>query len=330
MKHENYFNEFLVNHVNLNQSRLNTLEKRVETITNLLEEKLRGYRKYSPQGSYAHGTIIRPVQNNDEFDADILVFIKDDNFDPNKFTDYVSEVYCIFKEDGNYKDKVRKNTRSVKLDYAGDFHLDIVPCVEHKNNHYICNRSEEKFEPTDGDGYKEWLIKKNKIVGGNNFRKATRLFKFLRDHKDNFSIKSILLTTMLGIRIKETDSDSGEFSDLPTTLKILSNRINDYLLLNVNMPTIKNPVLESEDFNRHWDQRKYNNFRNKFDSYNEKINDAFEEKNHNESVKKWRKLFGDDFGQLREATKSKKGNSGSVIEPTIPTVAPTKPWARYD
>ena len=52
MKHEYYFNEFLANHVNLNQSKLNTLEKRVETITNLLKDKLSGYRKYSPQGSF--------------------------------------------------------------------------------------------------------------------------------------------------------------------------------------------------------------------------------------------------------------------------------------
>ena len=316
MKHEYYFNEFLANHVNLNQSRLNTLEKRVETITNLLKDKLSGYRMYSPQGSYAHGTIIRPVQDNDEFDADILVFIKDDDFDPNKFTDYVSEIYEIFKKDGNYKDKVEKNTRSVKLDYAGDFHLDIVPCIEHENDHYICNRNEEKFEKTDGDGYKKWLNEKNKIVGGNNFRKATRLFKFLRDHKDNFSVKSILLTTMLGNQINESDTASGEFPDLPTTLKILSNRMNDYLQRNVDMPTISNPVLDSEDFNRHWDQKKYNNFRNKFDSYNKRINDAFEEKKHNESVKQWRKLFGDEFGQLQN------------VSP--PRVAAAKPWARYD
>ena len=160
MKHAEYFKNFLIDHVDLNKSRLEKLERRVETITNLLKDKLRGYRKYSQQGSYAHKTIIRPVRDNDEFDADILVFIKDDNFDPNKFTDYVSEVYRIFKEDGNYKDKVHKNTRSVKLDYSGDFHLDIVPCVEHKNDHYICNIGEKKFEPTDGDGYKEWLIKK--------------------------------------------------------------------------------------------------------------------------------------------------------------------------
>ena len=83
------------------------------------------------------------------------------------------------------------------------------------------------------------------------------------------------------------------------------------------MPTVENPVLPGEDFNRHWDENKYGNFRDKFASYNTRINEAFEEKDHNESVKKWRKLFGDDFGELKESASS------------IPAVGATKPYS-YD
>ena len=338
MKHISYFNDFLANHVNLNQSRLNMLEERVETITNLLKSKLAGYRKYSPQGSYAHKTIIKPVQDNDEFDADVLIFIKDDNFNPDVFNDYIRMVYDTLKSNHNYKDKIKEKTRCVTIDYAGDFHLDIVPCVERRDVCYICNRDRKVYEKTDGDGYKEWLIERNRIIGGNNFRKATRLFKFLRDHKDNFSVKSILLTTILGNEVRQTDENSGDFSDLPTTLKILSNRVNVFLKRNNYMPIIKNPVLPSEDFNRHWDQRKYANFRDKFDIYNSKINEACAEKSHDESIKKWRKLFGDDFGKLRESNKSGAISGGATVVAggvtppviaRIPDVPATKPYA-YD
>ncbi len=326
MKHEQYFNEFLSKHVNLNQNRVSDLESRVVTITNFLKEKLGGYRKYSSQGSYAHKTIIKPVQDNDEFDADVLVFIKDDHFNPNNFvTDYIDDVYNTIKDNGTYSNMVKRKTRCVTIDYSGDFHLDIVPCIEYDDIHYICNRKDKKYEKTDGDGYKSWLVGKNQTVGSNNFRKTTRLLKFLRDHKDNFSVKSILLTTMLGNQVTYGDIPNN-FSDLPTTLKTLSNQLNRFLQGCPNVPIIKNPVMPGEDFNRHWDQKKYQNFRDKFNSYNTKINEAFDSKNHNESVKKWRVLFGNKFGESssNKSTASVAGVSAGI---TIPAVAATKPYA---
>ena len=333
MKHSKYFDDFLRDYVNLNQSRLTILDKRVETVTELLKSKLSNYRKYSQQGSYAHRTIIKPVRDNDEFDADILIYIKDDNFDPDKFQeDYVTEIYNIFRDNANYKDIVRSKTRCVTIDYSGDFHLDVVPCIEYSGDNYICNRNDQKYERTDGDGYKDWLAEKNRIVGGNYLKKATRLVKFLRDHKSNFSITSILLTTVLGNQINSTDKDSDEFRDLPQTLKTLSNRVNDFLQANPIMPTIQNPVLPEENFNRKWNQTKYSNFREKFNIYNKKINDAFEEKDHNKSVKKWRELFGDDFGELKKSDTANVAATvtASGITAASPSVYATKPYASDD
>ena len=318
MKHERYFQDFLNKTVNLNDSRIDNLNGHVEAITNFLKGKLVGYKKYSQQGSYAHQTIIKPVRGNDEFDADVLIFIKDADFSPSSFkVDYVNRVYDTFKDNGTYKDKIKKNTRCVTIDYAGDFHLDIVPCIEYEDVCYICNGSDKRYEKTDGDGYKGWVANKNKIIEGNNFRKTIRLLKFLRDHKDNFSVKSILLTTIVGNRVNENDT---AFSDLPTTLKILSSRVNKFLQQNEKMPIVENPVLSEEDFNRHWDEKKYANFRDKFDSYNKRIDIAFDEKNHNKSVEAWRKLFGDDFGEMKND--DKKSALGAV--------AATKPYASYD
>jgi len=301
MKHVESFRNFLADHVNLNQGRLDRLERSVNAITNLLKQRLEGYRKCSQQGSYALKTIIKPVKSNDEFDADILVFMRDSNFYPHVvnygFTDYVDKVYGTLKQDHNYEDKIKRNTRCVTVDYAGDFHLDIVPCLEYSSSYYICNRAEKRYEETDGDGYRGWLTQKNLIVGGNNLRKVTRLLKFLRDHKDNFSVKSILLTTMLGSAVHNYDENSSDFSDLPTALKTLSNRVNEFLRAISYMPTISNPVLQSENFNRHWDQGKYNNFREKFNIYNSRINAAFEETDHDRSLRRWRELFGDHFAR---------------------------------
>ncbi len=307
MKHVTYFNDFLNKEVNLNQSRIDRLDKSVGAVTSLLKSKLDGYRKYSTQGSYAHRTIIKPVKENDEFDADILVFIKDSTFDPYCFNeDYIDSVYQILKNDGNYKDKIHRKSRCVTIDYAGDCHIDVVPCVEYNSEHYICNRNDKAYELTDGDGYKDWLRGQNSSAGGNHLIKVIRILKFLRDHKDNFSIKSILLTTLIGNQV------NGEFSDIATALKELSNDLNDYLQCNPAMPQVWNPALTSEDFNRNWTDAQYSNFRNKFNIYNDKINDAYNEKNHNESVKKWRAILGDSFGELKKNSNSSKSVAGAA------------------
>lgn len=323
MKHEHYFDDFLKESVNLNQSRLDTLEDRVSTITDFLKRKVPGCR-VSKQGSYAHQTIIKPVQGNDEFDADLLLLIRDPDFRASNFgRDYVKEIYDIFRDNDTYKPIVRLKTRCATLDYAGDFGLDIVPCVEAEGDFYICNRDDRRYEKTDGEGYRQWLSDQNSAVGGNYLRKSVRLFKFLRDHKDNFSVKSILLTTLLGRAVE----NGGAFSDLPTTLKTLSSGVNNFLEQNPDMPIVRNPVLPAEDFNRHWDENKYANFRVKFFLYNAKINDAYGEQEHNASVRKWRKLFGDNFGKLKDDDTGGAALSGTGIGiSAVGTVAARKPY----
>jgi len=62
-----HFDEFLENVVNLNQIRIATLEARVESISDFLRdsEYAPKIRRFTPQGSYAHRTIIKPPGNRD-------------------------------------------------------------------------------------------------------------------------------------------------------------------------------------------------------------------------------------------------------------------------
>ena len=92
------------------------------------------------------------------------------------------------------------------------------------------------------------------------------------------------------------------------------------------MPEICNPVLDGESFTRHWDQKKYSHFREMFDLYNSKINEAFDATDHNTSVRKWRELFGDNFGELKDETQN-SGSASAVASARV--VTPRKPYARY-
>ena len=111
--------------------------------------------------------------------------------------DYVNEVNRTLRGNKNYADKLRLKTRCVTVDYAGEFHLDVVPRVTIKGKHYICNRTADRFEETDGTGYREWFNEKNRITAG-NLKRVVRLLKYLRDHKNSYTVKSIMLTTLAG------------------------------------------------------------------------------------------------------------------------------------
>lgn len=303
MKHITKFNEFMREVVNLNQSRIDTLTTRVESINNFLKgDDVFGeiHKSTDAQGSYSHKTIIKPSDRKREFDADVVFYVDEKGgWDPK---DYIDELYKRFRLSGIYKDKCGRGTRCVTIDYVGEFHLDIVPCIQREvlffsDTYHVCNRQDNVEEETDPQGYAEWLVEKNTEVKGNNLVKVIRLLKYLRNIKQTFSCKSILLTTLIANQVGGFGDFFDPYTDLPSTLKVLINRLDAFLQANERMPVISNPVSDHEDFNRHWDQEKYDNFKNQINRYSGWINDAFEEEGQSESIEKWQKIFGEDFGK---------------------------------
>ncbi len=306
-KNNKDFQDFLRDEVNLNQSRLDRLNTSVGAVDAYLKDHLTGYQKMERQGSYALGTLIKPVDDNDEYDADIQIVM---NPNPKwQAKDYINEVYRTLKENQNYADKLRPKTRCVTIDYAGDFHLDVVPRVTIGGRHYVCNRIDNKYEETDGTGYRDWFNEQNRITGG-NLKRVVRLLKYLRDHKNNYTAKSILLTTLAGNTIKSTDEGTEAVGTVADTLVTVLTRMDDYLQQHPYTPEIRNPVLPAETFNRHWDQTKYANFRNRVNSHAQTARKAREESSSEDAVKIWQELFGENFGKGSGGSSSGGGNGG--------------------
>ena len=196
MKLTEHFDSFLVDTVNLNQTRIDTLVSRVETIEQFLgnSDFQPEILRFSPQGSWAVKTIIKPP-NGDDFDADELVFVE--AVDGWEASDYIDELYRVFHDSDRYKILARRGTRCVTLDYKNDFHLDIVVCIRLKNGNnvwfVVCDSKTNLFELTDGEGFASWYAGRNSVTGNNMLRKVTRLIKYLRDIKGTFTAKSVLL-----------------------------------------------------------------------------------------------------------------------------------------
>ena len=152
------------------------------------------------------------------------------------------------------------------------------------------NSTPGQFYETDGNGYREWFNEKNRITGG-NLKRVVRLLKYLRGRKNSLTAKSILLTTLAGNMIRESDEGTEAVSTVADTLQTVLFRMDNYLQQHGNMPEIKNSALPTENFNRHWGQRKYANFRNRVQSYARTVKQANAEPSAENAVELCQELF---------------------------------------
>ena len=305
MKNEEEFSHFLSDTVNLNQGRIDTLKEHINGVGDWLKDHLDGFRRIEPQGSYALATMIKPHPDRPRYDADIQVVVE---HDPNKEPkEYINEVYEVLKTSKTYEDKVSRRTRCVEVNYADGSHLDVVPRITVKENgedvDYIFNLHENRKEKTDGSGYRDWFNGKNRIAN-RNLKRAVRILKYLRDVQNNYTAKSILLTTLAANTVHPADQNTDAFRTTPDALVTILSRMDKDLQSHPTMPSIKNPVLPSETFDRHWDQEKYANFRQRMHENARKAREAYNAKDKEASIKLWQDLLGKEFG------KGSGGNGG--------------------
>lgn len=301
MKLIDYFNDFLKAEVNLDDARLGRLNTSIGAVTDFLRDRppfAANFVDTIPQGSYAHKTIIKPVHGGDEFDADLLLYVEE--YEKWEASDYVQELYTCFRESQIYRDKVSRRTRCVTINYAGDFHMDVVPFLERHGQKFITNRSENNFEITDPEAYNAWLDEKNR-ASNRNLVKTVRLIKYLRDYKRTFEVKSVILNVLLGEQINDAFllADPSLYADVPTTLRNVMNRLSEYVEPHHRLPSIADPSGTGENFSDRWSQEGYAPFRTSIMRYAEWIEDAWSEPDRARSLQKWQRVFGEEFSKAK-------------------------------
>lgn len=300
MKFVDDFESFLRTEVNLNQNRLDTLQERVTAIESFLEAEVTFESMLLdliPAGSWAHRTIIKPVAENDTFDADVLLHVDEqEGWQPK---DYVEKLYQAFRGSSTYTSLAHRHTRCVRINYAGEFHIDVVPYLEQGGLHYITNRVEPEetgqFEESNPEAFTVWIDEKQRVTNG-SFIKVVRLLKYLRDFKNTFTCKSIILLTLLGDQVNEIEASLNPslYADVPSTLNTLLRKLADSLP--ESMPDILDPAGTGDNFSdRYKDEWNYANFRTQIQRYANKVQAAYEETDHVTSIAKWQEVFGSEF-----------------------------------
>lgn len=159
----------LAESLELDETRSNKMETAYNAIYDVLKADPVFFSKvdfvvYS-QGSKAIGTTTKPI-GKDEFDLDIVVQIKD------SYRNYTSsEIYNhlirVFTSNDVYRPKLLKKNRCARINYAGDFHLDILPgciIIPFEDKIMVPDRELATWTSSFPKGYAKWFTDKAEDV----------------------------------------------------------------------------------------------------------------------------------------------------------------------
>lgn len=218
----------------LTKTQFDTAESRYHTIGHWLLAPGSAIRKWKPQiypqGSLSLGTVVKPYQAN-EFDLDLVCEL---NVAATNHPGAVFQaIWDRMAEHETYRKMMSRQRRCIRLNYANDFHLDIVPAIpdpEEIGEHILVpdlnadlepeHPQNNVWKPSNPRGYKTWfkgqcsvpvkeayaraepLPQPESIHKKPALKRAVQLLKRWRDiefaNRKHLESPSIILTTLAG------------------------------------------------------------------------------------------------------------------------------------
>lgn len=226
-----------------------------------------------PQGSLSISTTVKPLQQQ-EYDLDLVCEIKE-NWQQKDPIELLDSIEKRLKEHDTYKPMVERKNRCIRLNYANEFHMDILPAHPTDNglntNLKVPDRKAEDWKDSNPKGYAGWfnerseqywnVLMEKKAASINPLpiddhpdrkpplKRAVQLIKryrdiYFEDDLDSAPI-SIVLTTLAG---KHYDGQVSVNDAIDGILKkILSSIPKDGRLI------VLNPTNKNEDLSERWD-----------------------------------------------------------------------------
>ena len=200
---------------------------------------------------YAHGsfrlkTTVKPLSGN-EYDLDFVVEIPENvTMTPQLLYNHI---YRILSNDGIHNDMVEKKSRCIRINYANDFHMDIMPgqVINKSTNEIIVPDRELNgwYHHSNPIGYADWFenqarthilyeMNRQRIIKASAepisdqevvtrlepLRRAVQLIKRYRDiycEKNNKeAVRSIILCTLMGYISSSYSSEMSIITDFCT------------------------------------------------------------------------------------------------------------------
>lgn len=119
-----------------------------------------------PQGSFALGTVVRPLDKEDEYDIDLVCeFAKDYGFTAQMLKSKVQSILTQYKRCESIEEK-RRCWQVIYAD-ARHFHMDVIPAISRSRYINITNKNDYgiyEYMGSNPKGYIEWFKNKERTV----------------------------------------------------------------------------------------------------------------------------------------------------------------------
>lgn len=252
------------------------------------------------QGSYANSTAIRPLSG--EYDVDVVVVLKQTAMKSHAWGhaaqlkgpgEAQSLIVRALQEYGDYSGRIRRLTRCIRLDYSGDFHLDVVPTVSSGTSSaslMIGDRYGRDWTWTNPKELIEWYRQQNARTNG-NFNRVLRGLKRWRDVQSGVDIPSIAMAVFLGQGLRRPRGGNTHEHWMASGLEALYLQTASHW----SAPVLRNPSLPSENLARDWGQSAFVRFKNAAASGYRSAAAALNARTEQEAATAWRALLGQDF-----------------------------------
>jgi hypothetical protein len=137
-------------------------KERYEAVAKVLAESgnpLLEHAKIYPQGSFRLGTSVKPL-GREEFDLDFVCHIPV-NSSLVTSKDIYDVVGKALSDHGTYEKMLEPKKRCWRLNYAGNFHMDITPSTideqHHRDGEMVPDRELSSWKESNPIGYAEWV-----------------------------------------------------------------------------------------------------------------------------------------------------------------------------
>jgi hypothetical protein len=260
----------------LDDTRYDRMKSSYESVKDWIENDEVFFKPYKydvyPHGSVRILTTVKPLET-DEFDLDVAVHILNTaTHTPQRIYNELKRVIEKYALKHNLIFEAKN--RCVRLNYAGDYHMDILPGVQENtvdpDKIKIPDRSLGAWVSSSPRGYSKWFLAtcnlateslleraiKTENLPADNFKykkplqRAVQLIKRYRDlyFQGNASYKtsSIILTTIAGQFYQGEDSI---FNTIDNIITSIHSKINAPF----SRLKVLNPVNQDEDFTDKWD-----------------------------------------------------------------------------
>ncbi len=220
-----------------------------------------------PQGSFLIGTTTKPIHRN-EYDLDFVCQMQLDHSRHSALAVLLLLEEWL-REHGTYGPMVEPLKRCVRLNYAGNFHMDILPAAPERPMNgtriRVPDRKIQDWTFSDPKGFGAWfrtrgaqyLLEKRAdaepipryqaVEEKNPLQRAVQLAKRARDvffgNDTDSAPRSIVLTTLMGHAYGGQRSTAHALHDLLSSMLIAAERPS---------LVVVNPVNQNEVLSEHW------------------------------------------------------------------------------